>query len=144
MPSPGRMARSSTLANLLAGWKARAKALKTEIHALMIASRDPRTPWTAKMLAVFVLAYAFSPIDLIPDFIPVLGYLDDLILLPLGIALVIRLIPDNVMDEARQTATQADERTPAWVGAVLIVLIWLIALTALIALAILLYQRLFS
>lgn len=94
--------------NTLETWKARAKALKVEIHALMIAYRDPRTPWAAKACALLVVAYALSPIDLIPDFIPVLGYLDDLILLPFGIALAIRLIPPEVMDEARKTAALAE------------------------------------
>ena len=89
---------------MLDSWKARAKALKTEIHALVIASRDARTPWTAKVCVALVVAYALSPIDLIPDFIPVVGYLDDLILLPLGIALAIRLIPAEVMDDAQKTA----------------------------------------
>ncbi len=87
---------------MLQAWKERAKELKTEIHALLIAYRDPRTPWLAKGLVLLVVAYALSPIDLIPDFIPLLGYLDDLILLPLGIALAIRLIPMDVLDEARK------------------------------------------
>jgi len=91
---------------MLETWKARARALKREISALLSAYRDPRTPWYAKLWALLVLAYAFSPIDLIPDFIPVVGYLDDLILLPLGIALAVRLIPPEVMDEARLTAGQ--------------------------------------
>ena len=85
-------------------WKDRAKKLKTEIHALLIAYRDPRTPWIAKAWVLLVIAYALSPIDLIPDFIPVLGYLDDLILLPLGIALALRLIPADIMAEAREKA----------------------------------------
>ena len=120
------MAKSSTLGNKLETWKARAKALKTEIHALLIAYRDPRTPWTAKAWALVVVAYALSPIDLIPDFIPVLGYLDDLILLPLGIALAVRLIPPEVMDEARQTATQAKGSRIGWLGAGMIGLVWLV------------------
>ncbi len=120
--------------------KTHTKALKTEIRALMIASRDPRTPWIAKALAVLIVAYALSPIDLIPDFIPVLGYLDDLILLPLGILLAIRLIPPQVMDEARQTATQAEGRSLGWVGAILISLIWLLGLGLLVAIAIRLYN----
>lgn len=87
-------------------WKERAKALKTELRALRIAYGDPRTPWFAKAWLLLVIAYAFSPIDLIPDFIPVLGYLDDLLLLPLGIALAIRLIPAEVLAQARQKAAQ--------------------------------------
>lgn len=121
---------------MLKSLKARAKALKMEIHALGIAYRDPRTPWVAKVLALLVLTYALSPIDLIPDFIPVLGYLDDLILLPLGIALTIRLIPLEVMADARQTATKAEGRALGWVGAGLIGLIWLIGLGLVIAIAI--------
>ena len=81
--------------------KDRARALKREVTALGLAVQDPRTPWYARVLAVAVIAYALSPIDLIPDFIPVLGYLDDLLLVPAGIALVIRLIPAEVMAEAR-------------------------------------------
>ena len=127
------MAKSSTLGNVLETWKARAKALETEIHALVIAYRDPRTPWTAKAWALVVVAYALSPIDLIPDFIPVLGYLDDLILLPLGIALAVRLIPPEVMDEARQTATQAKGSRIGWLGAGMIGLVWLVVLILVIA-----------
>ena len=90
-------------------WKDRARALKREVHAVGIAALDPRTPWTAKLIASLVLAYALSPIDLIPDFIPVLGQLDDLLLVPLGIALVIKLIPADVLAEAR---ARADEKSP--------------------------------
>ncbi len=88
--------------------KSRARALKTEPIALYFAFRDPRTPWIAKGLAALVLAYAFSPIDLIPDFVPVLGYLDDLLLVPAGIAPALKLIPPQVMDEARATARRAE------------------------------------
>lgn len=88
------------------GLKARAQALKTELKALQIAYRDPRTPWAARACVLLVVGYALSPIDLIPDFIPVLGYLDDLILVPLGLALAIRLIPAEVLADARQTAAQ--------------------------------------
>ena len=88
---------------LFRGWKRRAAEFVTrELYALYLACKDPRVPWYAKLLAVGVAAYAFSPIDLIPDFIPVLGYLDDLILVPLGIYLVLKLIPDEVMSECRQ------------------------------------------
>jgi len=105
------------------------KALKTETHALVIAYRDPRTPWPAKVMALLVAGYAISPIDLIPDFIPVLGYLDDLLLLPLGIALAIKLIPPEVMDEARKTATRAQgEGGMGWVGAIAVGLVWLVIL----------------
>ena len=84
--------------------KSRAHALKSEAYAIYFAARDPRTPWYAKALILFVVAYSFSPIDLIPDFIPVLGYLDDLVITPGGIWLAIRVIPSEVMVEARARA----------------------------------------
>ena len=88
----------------LTALKARARALKAETVARYLAARHPATPWYAKLLAALLVAYALSPIDLIPDFIPVLGYVDDLILLPLGIALAIRLLPSAVLDECRARA----------------------------------------
>jgi len=121
-------------------WKEQAHALKKEIHALLIAYRDPRTPWYAKVWALVVLAYALSPIDLIPDFIPILGYLDDLVLLPLGIALAVKLIPAPVMAEARLAATKAEGSMFGKVGAVIIALVWL----ALIGLAVSWGIRLFK
>ena len=108
--------------------RARAAALKTEIHALAIAIRDPRTPWFAKACAVGVVAYALSPIDLIPDFIPILGSLDDLVLLPLGIALTIRLVPAEVMAEARLKATQSTSSALGKIGGLVIGLLWLAAI----------------
>ncbi|RMF50647.1 MAG: DUF1232 domain-containing protein [Anaerolineae bacterium] len=87
-------------------WKQRARTLQREIHAIALACRDPRTPWYARLLALCVLGYALSPLDLIPDVIPILGALDDLVLLPAGIALVLRLIPPQVMRESRQQASQ--------------------------------------
>ena len=107
-------------------WKEHARALKREIHALVIAYRDPRTPWYAKTWAMVVAAYALSPIDLIPDFIPVLGYVDDLVLLPLGIALAVKLIPAEVMADARLTATEAEREPIGKAGAIVIALVWLI------------------
>lgn len=86
--------------------KHRARYLKTETYALYLAARDPRTPWYAKLIVACVVAYAFSPIDLIPDFVPVLGYLDDLILIPLGITLAIKLIPCFVLTECRARAQE--------------------------------------
>jgi uncharacterized membrane protein YkvA (DUF1232 family) len=107
--------------------KQRARALKRETVALYFALRDARTPWYAKIIGALVIAYAFSPIDLIPDYIPVLGYLDDLILVPAGIALTLKLIPPNVMDEARLTASAKEaERSVGWIGAGIIILIWLL------------------
>ena len=106
-----------------------AKRLKSEIVALWFCCRDPRTPFAAKALAVMVVAYAFSPIDLIPDFIPVLGYLDDIILLPIGVWLTLKLVPRPVLDECRAKAAQWMEEKHAklvnWFGAAVIVAIWL-------------------
>lgn len=110
---------------MLQKWKESARALKTEINALVIAYRDPRTPWVAKICALAVAAYALSPIDLIPDFIPLLGYLDDLLILPLGIALAVKLIPVEVMADARLTATKAERGMLGKVGGLVIGLIWL-------------------
>jgi uncharacterized membrane protein YkvA (DUF1232 family) len=105
--------------------KTRARNLKRDAFALYFAMRHPRTPWYASALAAAVVAYAFSPIDLIPDFIPVLGYLDDLIIVPLGIALVVRLIPESVMAECRLQAQAAVERPISRAGAALVIAIWL-------------------
>ncbi len=102
-----------------------ARFVKRDIHALYLASRDPRVPWYAKALAIVVAAYALSPIDLIPDFIPVIGYLDDLIILPLGILLVVRLIPPPVMAECRERAAQAQSRPTSRTAAVVIICIWI-------------------
>src|SRR6266480_6223858 len=87
-----------------------AHRLKRDVHAVYLAGRDPRVPWHAKALAVAVAGYALSPIDLIPDFIPVLGYLDDLIIVPFGILLVVRLIPSEIMAEHRELAEAAQKR----------------------------------
>ena len=105
-----------------------ARALKQDVHALYLASRDPRTPWYAKALAIAVAAYALSPIDLIPDFIPVLGYLDDVLLVPLGILLVVWLIPPDIMAEHRELAAGAQERPVNRAAAVVIVCIWIASL----------------
>jgi uncharacterized membrane protein YkvA (DUF1232 family) len=106
----------------------RAWALKRETVALYLAARDPRTPWYAKALALAIVAYAASPIDLIPDFIPVLGYLDELILLPLGILLVLKLVPAAVLAEARARAAQSTAPSDGGhAAAAAIVAIWLLA-----------------
>ena len=105
--------------------KARARQLKREVHTIAIAARDPRTPWYAKALIFFVVAHTLSPIDLIPDFIPVLGYLDDLIITPGGLWLAIRLIPPEVLADARSAAQNMDENAGR-MGALLVVLLWLI------------------
>ncbi|MDA0240075.1 MAG: DUF1232 domain-containing protein [Proteobacteria bacterium] len=102
-----------------------ARVIKRDVHALYLASRDPRVPWYAKAVAVAVAAYAFSPIDLIPDFIPVIGYLDDLILLPLGVLLVVKLIPPEIMAEHRAAADTARQRPVSRTASVVIVCIWI-------------------
>lgn len=110
------------------GWRAWARRIKRDLFALYLAYRDPRTPWYARVVAACVVAYAFSPIDLIPDPIPILGYLDDLILVPLGILLAIRLIPPAVMADchaAAQAQMQGDKPVN-WIAAVVIVVIWLL------------------
>ena len=104
----------------------KARLLKTEVYAIYLAYKDPRIPWYARLLAFCVVGYALSPIDLIPDFIPILGYLDDLILIPLGIALVLKMIPKNVMDEYREKAraTMLQGKPINWVAAVVIIGVW--------------------
>jgi uncharacterized membrane protein YkvA (DUF1232 family) len=108
-----------------------ARTIRRDVHALYLASRDPRVPWYAKAMAVVVAGYALSPVDLIPDFVPVLGYLDDLIIVPLGILLVVRLIPPEIMAEHRELAASAQDRPVSRTAAVVIVLIWALS-TALI------------
>lgn len=92
---------------ILESFKNRVRQLKRETHALYLAARHPQTPWYAKLLVACVVAYALSPIDLIPDFVPVLGYLDDLVLIPLGIVVAIKLIPPDVLAECRANAQEA-------------------------------------
>lgn len=105
----------------LRGW---ARSIKRDVHALYLSARDPRVPWYAKAVALAVTAYALSPIDLIPDFIPVVGYLDDLIIVPLGILLAVRLIPPDVLAEHRATAT--DTTLPRCrSAAIVIIAIWI-------------------
>jgi uncharacterized membrane protein YkvA (DUF1232 family) len=106
----------------LAQW---ARALKRESLALYYAARDARTPWYAKLLAGAIVAYALSPIDLIPDFIPVLGLLDELLLLPAAIWLALRLVPEQVLVESRARAEAALERPTSRVAAVVIVFVWI-------------------
>jgi uncharacterized membrane protein YkvA (DUF1232 family) len=113
---------------LLERLKSWACSVKRDVFAVYLASRDPRVPWYAKAIAVLVAAYALSPIDLIPDFIPVLGYLDDLLLLPLGIALVVCMIPPGLMAEHRAAAQRVLDRPVSRAAAVVIILLWLAAL----------------
>ncbi len=94
------------MAKLVDHWKEAARQLKTEVYALYLAYKDPRTPWHARIFTALVVGYALSPIDLIPDFVPVLGYLDDLIIIPLGAFLAIKMIPGQVMEESRAKARE--------------------------------------
>ena len=116
---------SSPAIDRLKSW---ARGVRRDVHALYLAGRDPRVPWYAKALAAAVAGYALSPLDLIPDFIPVVGYLDDLILVPLGIVIVIRLIPTEIMAEHRATAAAAQNRPVSRVAAVAIICVWAVAL----------------
>jgi len=105
-----------------------ARALKKETYAIYLACRDPRVPWYARVLAACVAGYAFSPIDLIPDTIPLLGYLDDLLLVPVGIWLVLKMIPAPVMADCRLAAERAmaNGKPVSWTAAAVIVAIWLL------------------
>ena len=111
---------------MIARWRQRAREVKRDIYALYLALRDPRTPLLAKVLGGAVIAYAISPIDLVPDFIPVLGLLDDIVLVPLGIVLVRRLIPPAVLEDARVRAAAHEERVRSFTAAVVIVAVWLV------------------
>lgn len=115
--------------DIVQSWKEKARELKTEVYALYLAYRDPRVSWPARIFAGLVVAYAFSPIDLIPDPIPVLGYLDDLILIPAGVVLARRMIPPVVLAECRVRAREvmAAGKPINRAAAVVIVAIWLIA-----------------
>lgn len=112
----------------LGKWKRWAGRLESETYALYLAYRDPRVPWYAKLFVALVVGYAFSPIDLIPDPIPVLGYLDDLILVPLGVALAVRMIPEDVLSESRRKAREMakrGEKPVSRAAAAFIVVLWL-------------------
>ena len=109
-------------------WRQWARRIKQDAVAVWIAARDRRVPWYARAVAGLVAAYAFSPIDLIPDFVPVLGYLDDIVLVPAGIVLVVRLIPKPLMTEFRAEAARRADRPLSWVGAIAIAAIWIVAL----------------
>jgi uncharacterized membrane protein YkvA (DUF1232 family) len=117
------------LARTRARWRRLTGRLETDTYALYLASRDPRVPWPAKAIAALTVAYALSPIDLIPDFIPILGQVDDLVLVPLGLALAIRLVPAQVLAELRaEAARHLAHRPPrSRVGAALVVLVWALA-----------------
>ncbi len=116
--------------NMVQRWKRWAQHLRLQTIALSCAYKDPMTPWYAKLWGALVVAYALSPIDLIPDFIPILGYLDDLILIPLGVALAVKLIPGDVMDRCVEEARARlqDKRPVNWVAGGVIIAIWIIVL----------------
>jgi uncharacterized membrane protein YkvA (DUF1232 family) len=118
------MTASPSDASMVERLRSWARGIKRDVHALYLSARDPRVPWYAKAVALAVAAYALSPIDPIPDFIPVLGYLDELIVLPLGILLAVRLIPPNILAEHRATATDAPLR-PSRTAAAVIIAIWI-------------------
>ncbi len=119
-------------------WKQKSRHLKIEIYALYLAYRDPRVPWYAKAFVALVVGYALSPIDLIPDFIPVLGYLDDLILIPLGVAVALKMIPEKVMEDCRIRSKEVmSKKKPInRVAAVVIICIWLMLIVMTIALVV--------
>jgi uncharacterized membrane protein YkvA (DUF1232 family) len=116
---------------MLARLKDWARTVKRDVIALFLAARDSRTPWYAKAMAGLVAAYALSPIDLIPDFIPVIGYLDDLVIVPLGIWIVVRMVPADLMQEFRAEAMRMNARPTSRAGAFAIVALWIVAVTLL-------------
>ena len=101
-----------------------ARLVKRDVHAIYYAARDPRVPWYAKALAICVAGYALSPIDLIPDFVPILGYMDDVIIVPLGILIVVKLIPPEIMAEHRALAAAAQDRLVSHTAAIVIAIVW--------------------
>jgi uncharacterized membrane protein YkvA (DUF1232 family) len=111
----------------MTAWKERARGLKHDVVAVSLAVRDPRVPWYAKAVGVCVVAYALSPIDLIPDFIPVLGYVDDLVLVPLGLLLVLRLIPADIAAEHRVAAARIVQQPVSRAGAAAVIFIWVLS-----------------
>ena len=121
--------------SVLARLKRWAALLERDVVALWLAARDPRVPWYAKLASAAVAAYALSPIDLIPDFIPVLGYLDELILLPLAIAAIVRLIPPSVLTDLRAKADRLAERPKSRWAAAGIIVVWILASLVLVRIA---------
>lgn len=124
--------------NAIERWNQHVKQLKTEAYAIFLASKDPRVPWYAKGLIIFVIAHTFSPIDLIPDFIPVIGYLDDLIITPLGITIALKMIPHNVLAECRAEAKEIInlDKPIIWWSAAIIIIIWLLVIASVIGIII--------
>jgi len=107
-------------------WKRKAKQLKKETYALYLAYKDPRTPWYAKVFLAFVIGYVFSPIDPIPDFIPVVGLLDEMVVVPVGVIIARKMIPEEVLDECREQAALQQDKPVNRAAGVVIVAIWLL------------------
>jgi uncharacterized membrane protein YkvA (DUF1232 family) len=101
--------------------------MRVDVHAAWLAARDPRTSWPAKLVGFLVTAYALSPLDLVPDFIPVLGLLDDVVLIPLGLWIFLRLLPEGLFEECRARAEAASERPRSLAGVLIVIAIWLLA-----------------
>ncbi len=114
--------------NLITSWKQKAGQLKIETYALYLAYRDPRVAWYAKVFMIAIIAYTLSPIDLIPDFIPVLGYVDDLVIIPTGIFLALKMIPEEVIVECRARAKYEPASRAKWVAALIIITVWIIVI----------------
>ena len=127
------MGRADSKAAWLDRAKLWARAIKRDVIAIWLAARDPRTPWAARILAALVAAYALSPLDLIPDFVPVLGYLDDLLIVPMGILAVVKLIPTPLMAEYREAANLVAAKPISGVGLVIVVGLWLLAALLIVA-----------
>lgn len=121
--------------NTIERWKKQVKHLKMETYAVYLAYKDPRVPWYARILIAFVVAHTFSPIDLIPGFIPILGYLDDLVIAPLGIALALKMIPQDVLAECRERAQASigQDKPTNWSAAAVIISVWLLAAAFVVA-----------
>ncbi|QNB44963.1 DUF1232 domain-containing protein [Thermanaerosceptrum fracticalcis] len=118
--------------SLLSKLKRQSRILKKQVYTLFFAYKDPRVPWYARVFIACVVAYAFSPIDFIPDFVPVLGYLDDLILIPLGVSLALKLIPVEVMEDAQKKAELMQTKPTNWMAAGVIIFIWLLLIALVI------------
>jgi uncharacterized membrane protein YkvA (DUF1232 family) len=132
----GKLSGKPVRTSFITGWKDRARQLRRETYALYLACRHPRTAWYARLLGACIVAYALSPIDLIPDFVPVLGYVDDLVLIPISIAFLIKMIPADVMRECREEAAlNVNEGRKNWWAAGVIVVIWLAASILVVKLA---------
>jgi uncharacterized membrane protein YkvA (DUF1232 family) len=115
-------------------WKEKARRLRDEVYALFLSFRDKRMPWYAKVFIIAIVAYALSPIDLIPDFIPVLGYIDDLIIVPAGVYLALRMVPAEIREVYRQKAADVKVNSKAkWSAAAVIIVVWMLALYLIIS-----------